>query len=202
MTVIGITGGTGAGKTTALDTVREMGGVIIDCDAVYHGLTANSTDMLREIDECFPGVVSGGVLQRRELGTIVFADESALLKLNSITHRYVKDEVNRTIKAHQASGGELAAIDAIALFESGLNEMCSFTVFITAPKELRARRIMVREGISYDYAMLRIGAQKDDRYFESKCTYTLVNDFDTADEFKKLCRKFFSEKVRCEHEQK
>ena len=59
-----------------------------------------------------------------------------------------------------------------------------------------------REGISYDYAMLRIGAQKDDRYFESKCTYTLVNDFDTADEFKKLCRKFFSEKVRCEHEQK
>ncbi len=198
MTVIGITGGTGAGKTTALEAIRELGGTVIDCDAVYHDLTFKSRDMLNEIDMTFPGVVQDGVLQRRELGKIVFSNDTLLLKLNEITHRYVKAEVSRIIEEQRSAGGAIAAIDAIALFESGLSGLCNFTVCITAPREIRARRIMAREGISYDYAVLRIGAQKDDAYFKDKCTYTLVNDFDTADEFKNLCRKFFSEKVRCE----
>ena len=198
MTVIGITGGTGGGKTTALGAIRELGGIIIDCDEVYHRLTENSAEMLREIDENFPGVVSHGKLMRKELGKIVFADNALLLKLNEITHRYVKAEVSDIIKEHSTNGGKLAAIDAIALFESGLDGLCDFTVFVTAPKEVRARRIMEREGINYDYAILRINAQKDDEYFQNKSTYTLVNDFKSSEEFKIYCKKFFEEKVRCD----
>ena len=198
MTVIGITGGTGGGKTTALGAIRELGGIIIDCDEVYHRLTENSTEMLREIAENFPGVVSDGKLMRKELGKIVFADNALLLKLNEITHRFVKAQVSDIINEHRAKGDSLAAIDAIALFESGLDALCDFTVFVTAPKEVRAKRIMEREGISYDYAILRINAQKNDKFFQDNSTYTLINNFKSSDDFKIYCKKFFEEKVRCD----
>lgn len=195
MFIVGITGGTGAGKTTALDVLREMGGLIIDCDAVYHDLTANSTEMLSEINARFPGVVVDGVLQRKSLGKIVFDSFEALEDLNAITHKYVKMEVRRLIDDWAAKGGKLAAIDAIALNESGLGKMCDFTVAIIAPAEIRAKRIMAREGIDYDYAMKRIKAQKNDIYFIEENTYSLINDYDTKAEFKNNCREFFAEKV-------
>lgn len=195
MFIVGITGGTGAGKTTALDVLSEMGALIIDCDAVYHDLTVNSKEMLSEIDARFPGVVVDGILQRKALGKIVFDDFEALTDLNSITHRYVKSEVRRLIDEWEAKGGKLAAIDAIALNESGLGEMCNFTVAIIAPAEIRAKRIMAREGIDYDYAMLRIKAQKNDIYFIEENTYSLINDCETKTEFENNCREFFTEKV-------
>lgn len=195
MFIVGITGGTGAGKTTALDVLREMGALIIDCDAVYHDLTVNSKDMLTEIDIRFPGVIVDGVLQRKELGKIVFDNFEALCDLNTITHRYVREEVRRLIDNWEAEGGKLAAIDAIALNESGLGKMCNFTVAIIAPAEIRARRIMEREGIDYDYAMLRIKAQKNDIYFIEENTYSLINDYETRAEFENNCREFFAEKV-------
>ncbi|MBQ4039685.1 MAG: dephospho-CoA kinase [Oscillospiraceae bacterium] len=195
MFIVGITGGTGAGKTTALDVLREMGGLIIDCDAVYHDLTANSTEMLSEINARFPGVVVDGVLQRKSLGKIVFDSFEALEDLNAITHKYVKMEVRRLIDDWAAKGGKLAAIDAIALNESGLGKMCDFTVAIIAPAEIRAKRIMAREGIDYDYAMKRIKAQKNDIYFIEENTYSLINDYDTKAEFENNCREFFAEKV-------
>ena len=195
MFIVGITGGTGAGKTTALDVLKEMGALIIDCDAVYHDLTANSKEMLAEIDARFPGVIVDGTLQRKELGKIVFGDFDALQDLNNITHRYVKLEVKRLIDDWEREGGKLAAIDAIALNESGLGKMCNFTVAVTAPAEIRAKRIMAREGIDFEYAMKRIRAQKNDIYFIEENTYSLVNDYDTKAEFENNCREFFAEKV-------
>lgn len=195
MFIVGITGGTGAGKTTALDVLSEMGALIIDCDAVYHDLTVNNAEMLSEIASRFPGVIVDGALQRKALGKIVFDDFEALCDLNGITHRYVKQEVRRLIDEWESRGGKLAAIDAIALNESGLGEMCNFTVAIIAPPEIRAKRIMAREGIDYDYAMLRIKAQKNDIYFIEENTYSLINDYKTEDEFKNNCREFFAEKV-------
>lgn len=195
MTVIGITGGTGAGKTTALEVLSEMGALIIDCDAVYHDLTVSNTKMLSEINSRFNAVVKDGVLLRKELGKIVFDDPNALAVLNSITHRYIKAAVQSLISDWESRGGSLAAIDAIALNESGLGKMCDFTVAVTALAEVRARRIMMREGIDYDYAMLRINAQKSDEAFAKENTYTLVNSFETKIEFENICREFFTEKV-------
>ena len=195
MKVIGITGGTGTGKTTALRAIHDLGGLILDCDEIYHNLTIGSDAMKAELDARFPGVIANGTLDRKALGRIVFADENALADLNAITHRYVKEEVEWLLAQHKASGGSLAAIDAISLFESGLDKLCDFTVAINAPTEARARRIMARENIDYDYAMLRINAQHDNAYFSEKCTYTLTNDFETKEEFDKLCREFFTRKA-------
>ena len=86
--IFGITGGTGCGKTTALQAIRELGGIIIDCDAVYHVLLQTDKKMLAAIEKRFPGTVVDGVLDRKKLGPIVFSDDQALLDLNAITHNH------------------------------------------------------------------------------------------------------------------
>ena len=134
--IIGITGGTGCGKTTLLNLIRENGGLVLDCDAIYHELLKTDTSLLNAIEGRFPGTVAHGELQRKNLGAIVFADPKALLDLNAITHKAVKDEVLRRLE----NKPQLAAIDAIALHEGGLAELCDVTVAITAPTEERVKR--------------------------------------------------------------
>ena len=138
--IIGITGGTGCGKTTLLNLIAEAGGLVLDCDAVYHQLLTSDTALLSSIEARFPGTVEDGVLQRKKLGSIVFSDEAALMDLNAITHNAIKAEVLRRLE----SGPKLAAIDAIALFEGGLAPLCHVTVAVTAPEEDRVKRLMVR----------------------------------------------------------
>ena len=76
--ILGITGGTGCGKTTLLDLIRDRGGLVLDCDAIYHELLKTDMDMLHAIADRFPGCVEEGVLDRKKLGAIVFNDEQAL----------------------------------------------------------------------------------------------------------------------------
>ena len=179
-TVFGITGGTGCGKTTALLALEQLGVHIIDCDAVYHRLLQTSTDMLRAIDLTFPGVVENGVLQRKKLGAHVFSNPDALQLLNNITGKFVLEAVTQELDSHP---GQPCAIDAIGLLESGLAELCTVTVAVTASEDVRAVRLMKREGISEEYARLRIRAQKPNAYFSDACTLTLCNDFSSAEEF-------------------
>ena len=167
MKVIGITGGTGAGKTTALHALETFDALILDADEIYHALTTNSKEMRRELIQRFGEVyTSDGVLDRKKLGAVVFQDAKALADLNAITHRYVGEEVDRRLAQAQAAGCRVAAIDAIALIESGLSSRCGCTVAITAPTEVRVRRIMARENITEEYARMRIAAQKDAAYFK------------------------------------
>lgn len=188
--IVGITGGTGCGKTTALEVLKEMGALVIDCDAVYHELCRDSGKMLSELDSRFPGTVENGVLLRKKLGSVVFSDEKALLDLNAITHKYVNRRVNELLEEWAKNGGRVAAVDAIALLESGLQKLCSVVVGVTAPEESRVRRLMAREGISEEYARLRISAQKPNEYFEKNCGYTLDNN-GTMAEFEAKCRNLF-----------
>ena len=88
--IIGITGGTGCGKTTLLNCIRDAGGMILDCDAIYHELLASDRKMLDAIEGRFPGTVENGTLNRKKLGSIVFSDTAALEDLNRITHSAVK----------------------------------------------------------------------------------------------------------------
>ena len=199
--IIGITGGTGCGKTTLLNLITECGGLILDCDAIYHELLISDKDMLFAIDARFPGTVENGVLNRKKLGSIVFADENALLDLNRITHSAVKAEVLRRLEC----APKLAAIDAIGLFEGGLAELCDVTVAVTAPEEMRVQRLMVRDNISEEYARSRIRAQHSEDWFRERCDHVLVND-KNIDAFRAECLAFLhtigimKEKCTKEHE--
>lgn len=186
MRIIGITGGSGSGKTTLLNVVAQHGGLCIDCDALYHNLLCRDEALLRDIKMHFPEAFSSGALDRKRLGALVFSEEAALRELNRITHGAVVREVRRLLAQSKAS---LAAIDAIALFESGLSKLCDVTVAVTAPEAMRIARLMCREGISRDYAQKRIHAQKSDAEYSALADVTLQNDGSSA-AFIQTCEQF------------
>ncbi len=183
--ILGITGGTGCGKTTLLSAIEQAGGLVLDCDSVYHELLKTDETLLATIEARFPGTVENGQLQRKKLGAIVFADPKALLDLNAITHSAVKAEVLRRLETQP----KLAAIDAIALHEGGLAELCDVTVAVTAPTEDRVQRLMRRDGITEDYARNRIAAQPSEDWFRQHCDHVLENK-NTKEHFQKKCLAF------------
>ena len=175
--VFGLTGGTGCGKTTALQVLQKKGFHIIDCDALYHRLLQTDTAMLQAIDTAFPGTVVNGVLQRKVLGQQVFSDAAALDRLNRTVWPYITKAVKAQLQAHAPHP---CAIDAVALTESGLSALCQKTAAVIAPEGDRVRRLMARDGISEEYARLRIRAQKSNADFSAACDLTLDNPFRTA----------------------
>ena len=154
-----------------------------------------NAQMLSDIERSFPGTVTDGVLDRKALGATVFSNEAALEDLNAITHHYIGIEVDKKLRAWAMAGGTVAAIDAIALIESGLGDKCLAVIGIVAEKATRIERIMKRDGISYEYAMMRVNAQYPNEYFEQKCDRVLHNDGD-REAFRKQCKNLFKEVLK------
>ena len=173
MKIIGITGGSGAGKTTVTKYLKKCGAEIIDADITAREVVEKGKPALKKIEQEWKDVVVNGVLDRRALANIVFNDSHALHKLNTITHKYIIDEIKKGIKL---SNAEIFVIDAIALFESGLAELCDITVCVIADKETRIKRIMARDELTKSEAMDRINAQKNDDFYKENADFTIYNN--------------------------
>ena len=195
MITIGITGGTGAGKTSALRALEALGALTLDCDAIYHELLVDNAELKSELGLRFDGVLQDGSIDRRHLGEIVFNDPDALDDLNTITRKYIGKTIADRIAKWESQGGKVTAIDAIALIESGRAEKCDFVVGVTAPKDIRIARIMNRDGITRKQAEMRINAQKPDSFYEENCDYMLKGVYSAPGEFEEECRKFFDKMI-------
>ncbi len=200
MYIIGITGPSGAGKTTALRVLEDMGGQVYDCDAIYHEMLASDAELLDRIEAAFPGSVKDGVLDRKALGARVFADPEGLQRLTDLTQPLVKQRVLERINVSASGGRPMAAptgfavIDAIGLFESGLGAECDLTAAVVADEEVRVRRLMERDGVSEEYARARIAAQKPAAWFAGRADLVLENNGGPAD-FAKTCRAEFTRRL-------
>ena len=198
--ILGITGGTGAGKSSALRAIEELGGKVLDCDKIYYELLDSSKEMRDAMTFEFGSVFTPeGKLDRRRLGTLVFSKKDRLSQLNEIVVRFVKPELIRRMEAKPC---KLYAIDAINLIESGVSTLCDRTVAVTSPAELRVRRIMARDRIDEQYARLRLNAQKTDDFYRDKCDHELENAAPSPEQFQAQAKIFFEKLIEQIKEEK
>lgn len=172
--MFGITGGSGAGKTTVSNIFRECGIYIIDADIVAREVQAPGAPCTLELAAEFGADIldENGQLMRRKLAGIVFSDAKSLARLNEITHKYI---TARAFELAHGRGGN-CGIDGAVLIESGIAEQCRYIVGVIADRDTRIRRIMRRDGISWEEARKRIDAQKPDSFYIANSDFVVRND--------------------------
>ena len=173
--LIGITGGSGCGKSVAAEAFKDLGAEIIDADKSAREITKKGGRALCEIEAVFGSefIGSDGELLRKKLGSLVFSDKKMLDKLNNIVGKYIKEDIDEKI---ENSAAELVVLDAPLLLEYRLEERCDAVVAVTASREIRLERIVARDKISYEDAKNRINSQKKDEYYLEKADYIVYNN--------------------------
>lgn len=190
--IFGLTGGTGAGKTSALRALERLGGHILDCDALYHEMLRTDAPMRNAIIDAFGDVfLPDGTLDRQKLGSVVFRDPDAMARLNAIVYAHLVPEA-----ARRAEGHDIVGFDAINVIESGMSLLCCRTVGVIAPAEVRVKRIMARDGIEESYARMRIAAQKADTFYHENCTDVLENTEESTQAFEEKALAFFTRLIK------
>ncbi len=153
-TVIGITGDIGAGKSTVSNYLISRGYYVIDADIIAREV-ADDIIIQGQLESAFPGVINGGVLDRKALGEIVFSDKKELAKLNSIMHPEIIKRIKYSARCVDKAN---VFIDAALLFEVGLDSICDKILYIEMDTELRLDRIIRRDNISRSLATKKISA--------------------------------------------
>ncbi|MBP5605046.1 MAG: dephospho-CoA kinase [Ruminiclostridium sp.] len=172
---VGLTGMSGAGKSTACRVFAENGFCVIDCDLTAKEVVMKGRPALIEITEHFSRDVikTNGALDRPKLAGIVFSDNDKLRELNGIIYPYI---IYAIIEKTVLSGEKLILFDAPTLFESGADRLCDATVCVTADRELCISRIMLRDGLTRSQAEMRLSSQHDASFYTGRCDHSAVNN--------------------------
>ena len=151
---------------------------VINADRVYHQLITPNSSCLQELTDAFGKeiLLPDGNLDRRALGGIVFNDPAARERLNTITHRYVMEEVKIRMEKFRREGVPVAVFDAPQLFEADAHRACGAVISVLADRPLRLERIMARDNITAEAGMRRILAQKSDDFFKTHSDYIIENN--------------------------
>ena len=183
MKVIGLTGGTGSGKSVVSKSLAAAGAVIVDADKIAHEIILKGEPAYQEIIEYYgTGILDEeGSIIRKKLGEIVFNDKEKLAFLNQCTHKYITAEVKRQIAEAKAEGTATAIIvDAPLLLEAKLETVCDLVWVVYAEPEVRAQRVMVRDGITCELAKARIANQKSWDEYKAAADTVIDNSKDLS----------------------
>ena len=181
MKVIGLTGGTGSGKSVVSKSLLAAGAVIVDADRIAHEIILKGEPAYHEIIEYYgTGILDAeGNIVRKKLGEIVFNDKEKLAFLNQCTHKYITAEVKRQIAEAKETGTAKAIIvDAPLLLEAKLETVCDLVWVVYAEPEVRAQRVMARDGITYELAKARIANQKSWEEYRAAADAVIDNSKD------------------------
>ena len=173
--IIGLTGSSGSGKSTIAGMLKALGFFVIDCDALSKSIDGVEKYKVLVEENFGREVFDGENISRKKLGKLVFSDKEKLDILTKISHPIIIELVISKIKENLSKD---IIIDAPLLFESGLDSMCDITIGIIADKALRSKRVMIRDGVSEDYALARISSQQSSEFYRKKCTLIIENNGD------------------------
>ncbi len=178
MRIIGITGNSGSGKSTVSKMISEnYEAKVIDADKIAKKMTKNNGEYLQAIRQAFgEDVIKNNELDRKKLADIVFSNKTEKEKLDSLTFEYVVIRIKEKIKKAQIKSDiKYIVLDVPLLFESKLNEVCNYTIGVTAPKIEKIKRICKRDKLSKEKALQRLNSQPDDEFFIQQCDFIIEN---------------------------
>lgn len=180
MKIIGITGQSGAGKSTVCTLFEKYGVPCVNTDEVYHSMLCKNSPLVCELVREFGLEITDwcGGIHRPTLAKIVFSSKEKLEALNKIAHFHILSRSREMIKQYEKEGFGIVLVDASQLFESGFDRECDATIAVTAEKQTLTERIMKRDKISREAAENRLANQYSADYFKERCTYVIENDFD------------------------
>lgn len=181
MLILGLTGKTGAGKSTVAAHLKEKGCFIIDGDVIAREVVTPQSPALSELCEAFGEdiLLSDGSLDRKALAAKAFSSKENTNLLNSITHPHIKRRFEELIEKALKEGYKVAVIDAAALLESDCKDLCEKIIVVHAEESIRLERILRRDGITEEQAMTRIKGQRDDNYYFTQADIVINNSADS-----------------------
>lgn len=181
--IVGLTGQTGAGKTTVSGFLLDNGIPVVDADQVAREVVGKGSSCIADIALEFgcDYLNIDGTLNRRKLAETVFTDKAKLRRLNNLMFPYILDSIRQRLGEFRERGEGILVLDAPTLFESGIDRDCDRVVSVIAPVELRKGRIMHRDQLSEEEALHRITAQHQEEFYISRSWSVLTNDSDRED---------------------
>lgn len=164
MTLIGITGGIGSGKSVVSRILRLRGEAVYDCDLEAKRIMDESEEVLTALNGRFGDEVcpAGGPINRKELSRHVFGSDEHRLWLNSLVHRLVREDIILWQNQLEKSGASTAFVESAILATSGLTAMCDEIWIVTAPEEQRIERVKGRDGLDEGHIRKRIQSQEEE----------------------------------------
>lgn len=176
--VIGLTGPTGAGKTTVCEAAKTLGIAVINADVVAREVVLPGQPALNELAKCFGSSIlkADGSLDRSELARLAFSDKEKTEKLNKTILPFIVDRINEIISQLQCAGKTAVLLDAPTLYESGADKICDEVIAVLCPLEIRRERIIKRDKLSEKDADIRMKAQKSDDFYKERTNNIIIND--------------------------
>lgn len=180
--IVGLTGQTGAGKSTVSAVFTKNGFALIDADKISREVVEPGKPCLSELFDFFGEGIrnADGTLNRRALAKLAFSDKKKLESLNSICHPFITEEIFLRINRFTEEGRRLILLDAPTLFESRASDFCDLIISVIAEPEVRCRRIIERDGLTEEAARERMNAQLDEAFFLKNSDYIIRNNTDLA----------------------
>ena len=200
VTVVGLTGQTGAGKSTVSEVFLKNGFAVINADIVSRTVVEKGTKCLDEIADFFGDSVLNDdrSLNRKALGNIVFSDKVKLETLNTIIYPYITGEILRQIKKYADSGTSFILLDAPTLFESRSNDFCDIIISVVAEPDTRKQRIISRDGLTEEQALNRMKSQLDEEFFRSHSDYIIDNN-GSVEDVREISKELADKIMNCYH---
>ncbi len=180
--MIGLTGPTGAGKSTVSGFFGEYGFKIVNADKIAREIMEPNGVCVRQLVYAFGKSILApdGSLNRRALAMKAFSSRENTQTLNDITHPQIFLRTLKLCREYIDRGERKIIFDAPVLFESNSDLMCDAVVSVTAPKEVRISRLMQRDRLPREEIERRISAQKDNAFYESRSDFTIDGSQDIA----------------------
>ena len=174
--LLGLTGQTGAGKSTVSAYLRGRGAAVLDGDLAAREVLVGNDELKARLCAAFgDDVFNGDTLDRAALAARAFASPEATATLNAIMHPAVCAWLSERAAA-AFENADVVVVDAAALIESGFADRCDLLAVVTAPEAVRLARIMARDGLTEEAARLRMNAQKPEAWYVDRADYVIVND--------------------------